>query len=43
MLDPFVGGGTTMYVAQDMGRSSMGIDLNPVFCDLVAKEMEMVD
>jgi len=40
VLDPFVGGGTTMYVAQDMGRSSIGIDLNPDFCDLVAKEMD---
>jgi DNA modification methylase len=43
VLDPFVGGGTTMYVAQDMERSSIGIDLNPVFCDLIAKEMEQTD
>ncbi len=43
VLDPFVGGGTTMYVAQKMGRSSIGIDLNPVFCDLIAKEMERPD
>ena len=43
VLDPFVGGGTTMYVAQDMERSSIGIDLNPIFCDLIAKEMERTD
>lgn len=43
VLDPFVGGGTTMYVAQKMGRSSIGIDLNPAFCDLIAKEMERPD
>jgi DNA modification methylase len=39
VLDPFVGGGTTMYVADDMGRSSIGIDLNPAFCSLVADQM----
>lgn len=43
VLDPFVGGGTTMYVAQQTGRSSVGIDLNPAFCDLVAREMEQTD
>jgi DNA modification methylase len=42
VLDPFVGGGTTMYVAQDMGRSSIGIDLNADFCDLIAREMDTV-
>jgi DNA modification methylase len=43
VLDPFVGGGTTMYVAQDMGLSSIGIDLNPDFCDLIAKEMDRTE
>lgn len=39
VLDPFLGGGTTMYVAAEMGRSSIGIDLNPQFCALVADNM----
>jgi DNA modification methylase len=39
VLDPFVGGGTTMYVANEMGRSSVGIELNPNFCELVADQM----
>jgi DNA modification methylase len=39
VLDPFVGGGTTMYVARDLGRSSVGIDLSPVFCGFVAAEL----
>lgn len=43
VLDPFVGGGTTMYVAQQMERSSIGIDLNRDFCKLIAKEMEQTD
>lgn len=40
VLDPFLGGGTTMNVANKMGRSSIGIELNPQFCALVAENME---
>lgn len=40
VLDPFVGGGTTMYVADEMGRSSVGIELNPEFCGLISDNME---
>lgn len=43
VLDPFLGGGTTMYVADEMGRSSVGVELNPNFCDLVAKNMDRLD
>lgn len=39
VLDPFLGGGTTMHVAREMGRSSIGIELNPNFCSLVATNM----
>ena len=39
VLDPFLGGGTTMSVAADMGRASAGIELNPEFCSLVANHM----
>jgi len=39
VLDPFLGGGTTMYVADEMGRSSIGVELNPDFCALVADNM----
>jgi site-specific DNA-methyltransferase (adenine-specific) len=40
VLDPFLGGGTTMHVAAEMGRSSVGIELNPTFCGIVAEKME---
>lgn len=40
VLDPFLGGGTTMYVADEMGRSSIGVELNPDFCSLVADNMD---
>lgn len=42
VLDPFLGGGTTMYVAEEMGRSSVGIELNPEFCGLVADNMTKI-
>ncbi len=39
VLDPFVGGGTTMDVALDEGRNAVGIELNPSFCDHIAKTL----
>jgi DNA modification methylase len=39
VLDPFLGGGTTMAVSLAMGRSAVGIELNPQFCDLVARQL----
>lgn len=35
VLDPFVGGGTTMSVALAMDRSTIGVDLSPQFCQLI--------
>lgn len=35
VLDPFVGGGTTMAVALKSERSAVGIELNPQFCDII--------
>jgi len=34
VLDPFVGSGTTCMVATELGRDSIGIDLNPKYCEL---------
>lgn len=39
VLDPFLGGGTTMSVALALGRSAVGIELNPAFCDLVERRL----
>lgn len=41
VLDPFLGGGTTMSVAAHMGRASVGIELNPDFCSFVADHMRL--
>ena len=37
VLDPFLGSGTTIRVANTMGRSGLGIDLNRNFCEFAAK------
>jgi site-specific DNA-methyltransferase (adenine-specific) len=35
VLDPFAGGGTTLAVARDRGLASIGIELNPAFCEVI--------
>lgn len=39
VLDPFAGGGTTLRVALQSGRSATGIDLNPEFCGYMVDEL----
>ena len=34
VLDPFVGSGTTVLVAQKLGRNYVGIDSNPKYCEI---------
>jgi adenine specific DNA methylase Mod len=31
LLDPFMGTGTALKIAEKMGRSAIGVDLNPVY------------
>jgi DNA modification methylase len=40
VLDPFLGGGTTLRVALASGRPATGIELNPQFCEFVLKQLE---
>lgn len=39
VLDPFLGSGTTAHVARKHGRHSIGIELNPDYCELAAKRL----
>ena len=40
VLDPFLGSGTTMRVALEMGHSAIGIDLKEEFCRYAALQLE---
>lgn len=39
VLDPFAGSGTTLYVAEQLGRNSIGIELNPEYLDIAQKRL----
>jgi site-specific DNA-methyltransferase (adenine-specific) len=36
VLDPFLGSGTTCRVAKNLGRRSIGVEINPDFCRIAA-------
>lgn len=39
VLDPFVGTGTALKVAKELGRDSIGVDLQPIFDERLSKEV----
>ena len=39
ILDPFVGAGTTVAVAKELGRRAVGIDLSPAYLTLAEKRL----
>ena len=42
VLDPFLGSGTTMQVARDWGRNSIGIELNADYVPLITERIGLV-
>lgn len=39
VLDPFAGAGTTLWVAEQLGVNSIGIELNPEYCEIIRRRM----
>jgi site-specific DNA-methyltransferase (adenine-specific) len=43
VLDPFVGSGTTLVAARKLARRSLGVEINPLYCDLTIRNLESIE
>jgi len=40
ILDPYLGSGTTLLVAQQLGRTCYGMEIDPAYCDVIVERWE---
>jgi DNA modification methylase len=40
VLDPFMGAGTTIVVAEQLGRKAIGTELSPAYCDIIIERWQ---
>ena len=40
VYDPFLGSGTTLIAAEQQGRKCYGLEIDPVYCDVIVKRWE---
>lgn len=40
LFDPFLGSGTTLIAAEQLGRSCYGMEISPKYCDVIVKRWE---